>query len=1344
MTFLKSCLCRQFRLASPILKTLGYWLLRLAAGFVIVLALLVGTARLLLPEAARFADDVRRIAREASGFDVDFELLSAGVSLYGPELRLTGVTVTWPEGQQAFAAGEVAIALDVYRFVTSRTVAPSLLHVEDMQLDVQITATGDLLVQGRLWKDYLGDVTGEPRISNVRISLEDLQLGFRDELRGIQPVNLALQQLFAVLEDDQLEIEVEIQPEIEFGRSLELEGLVPVQLLRDPDTLQADRKWGLRILAEDFRLDPWLKLANLVNTPVIGSEGTAEATVQFTGRRVESVQTRMDIGQLVLAQTDDTTAVYEQVIGSLDWERQRQGWKLRGNDWLLARDGRSWPGSDFIVEYASVSDQQRSLTADVSFLRLEDLMPLLQVFVGEALAESGIHGQASGDIWRLQAAAAMQGEQLEEFAVEADFERLGYQAEQGEPIDVEGISGHIKADEAGGTLELATQDARFGWPRLLRKPVLVSSLEGLALWRSGERLHLIANDLYLQTPLGQASASLEIVSDRELNNPVIDLSAEASMEDATQVGLYLPSRLPDKVLDWIDRAVLAGGVDRAEFTLRGPLRKFPFRGDEGRFYIDVGFSGGDLQYAPGWPAVENASGRLVFDNESMYSTENQFTIGGMDVSNVEVRIADLKQALISLTAKEQVGADKIVAFLQNSPVVEKMGAAGTEIRADGDVEISLGLEIPVRKIADWQLRGEADLAGVSAWLRGLDTRLTEISGHLDISNIYISADRLRGKLLDEPVDIKVEANSAADANFSHRALLSGSFPYERLRAVLKLPQLGKIAGRTEIKGAFMFPVPGDNSRPFRLLLHSGLRGVSSALPHPLEKDPESAESFDAEFLFPESGSIAARLNLQRGLQVDLDYRKRGQRWEIVSGLARLGTQTEVEPGEGGVAIHAFVDRLNVDEWVAAFSEPAPDSDVARSADSVRWQDFFTRADLMVTNLNVLGFRFRDTDVRAEFGGSAWNVELIGPWLEGRVLVPYQFDASQTIDAELARLLLIEPLETEPAADGEYTSTPAGMPGFRGTVNEFALTDMRLGQLEVDVRSVENGLEAAELTMKSPSFSATLSGDWLVVDSAQRTRLHLELESTDVQATLNELSFEPLVSADSGSMVADLLWEGGPGMNAVSESTGTVSMAIEEGYISDIDAGGGRFLGLLSLASLPRRLALDFTDLTEDKLQFSKIGGDFRIDFGDAWTCNFGIEGEVADMVLVGRTGINAQDYDQVAVVRPHVSNLMPVPAAFLGGPTVGVAALLVSQIFKKPLSGIGESYYTVSGSWENSKIVSAQRSELDTTPFADCEDQLPALSPEERAAIQELVNQSRLPAEDSSTSTTENKTSVTP
>jgi uncharacterized protein YhdP len=71
----------------------------------------------------------------------------------------------------------------------------------------------------------------------------------------------------------------------------------------------------------------------------------------------------------------------------------------------------------------------------------------------------------------------------------------------------------------------------------------------------------------------------------------------------------------------------------------------------------------------------------------------------------------------------------------------------------------------------------------------------------------------------------------------------------------------------------------------------------------------------------------------------------------------------------------------------------------------------------------------------------------------------------------------------------------------------------------------------------------------------------------------------------------------------------------------------------------------------------------------------------------------------------------------VGGPAVGAAMLLFTQLFKKPLSAIGESYYRVTGSWEEPILEKLKRKDqVNLAPFKDCEQylatEIPRLSPE--------------------------------
>ena len=78
--------------------------------------------------------------------------------------------------------------------------------------------------------------------------------------------------------------------------------------------------------------------------------------------------------------------------------------------------------------------------------------------------------------------------------------------------------------------------------------------------------------------------------------------------------------------------------------------------------------------------------------------------------------------------------------------------------------------------------------------------------------------------------------------------------------------------------------------------------------------------------------------------------------------------------------------------------------------------------------------------------------------------------------------------------------------------------------------------------------------------------------------------------------------------------------------------------------------------------------------------------ERAQIGVVGRAGLVDRDYDQVAVVSASFGNALPVVGAALGGPAVAAVVLIFSQIFKKPLSEVGQVYYGISGSWDEPVI----------------------------------------------------------
>lgn len=1309
-------------------------LLRVAAGAVIVLALLVGVARLVLPEAVEFKEDIRTAVEVTTGFKVDFEFISAGVSVYGPELRLVKTTISWPDDTEIATVEELAVSLDVVEWLKTRRLLPGRIYIDGTSIDIKVAESGELILQGRPWRDYVraDNRTDLDDIPDMRLQLGDIRFSFRNLQRNGPRIAGVLQSFNAVLEDGIITVAANADPGSEYGKTLDIEATLPLPLLLPDQEVAASINWELRLSADDFRLYKWLDIAEIKELPVVDSEGSAELALRLQGNVPQQMVAELDLEALQLAQPGGEPVLFDELSGRLQWNKLEQGWEAVGENLQIDRLSRRWPESSFRLLYlARPAGSRQQLSATASFLRLEDIQPFLHAIAPDQLRESGFLGAAVGDLQELNLELRLLEGKAESFRFASIFERVGYSSGQ-QGIELGGFSGRVEADDGGGNLELRTRDGRFGFEKLFRDVLDISSLDGLAIWRSGPEGHrLLADGISLTTPEGGGNASLELSVDTDFANPEVDLTADAHFDDVAAVWRYLPRVIPAKVLSWLDGALIGGQVPHADFRLQGALGEFPYDHDEGLFVIGVDFVDGILNIAPDWPMIENASGRLVFDGVSMYSSDNAFVLSGMALNDIDARMDDMRTGLLKFAGSNDLQVENLLQFLQESPVSDKLGPVFADVEAFGRGRVSLRLDLPIKSLPDWQLEGSLVLNDVEAGLRDIQQKFTNLQGIASIRNTRVSADGVAANLLGQPVIVDVEPVKDESSAYSHRAFVQGRLPLADIQAALNLPQINALAGNVELSAQAMFPGGKGGREPFSLFLRSDLQGLSSELPYPLGKTADELDSLQLEARFPERGTINIFGSLNRGLSWALEVTSEAERWRLGRGTIVRARQIPSLPEEPLLTLSGAIDSADLAAWTGLMAADRRGFAAAgRSAGSLAgWQSMFRRADLQIGELYALGHRFVDVDVAVDFGETAWLIDLAGPWAAGTMVVPYDFDGSTPLMIDMERLLLIEPLANGDETDDSQLD-PRTLPAIRGSISDFALGNLRLGALDADIVRVSDGLRSNSLTTVAGSFGTDISYDWLVVDNAQRSRLHLKLRSKDVGDTLSKLGYSPLIEAKQGSVTADLLWEGGPGMGAVYSSTGTIDLFIKDGTVTEVDAGGGRILGLLSITTLPRRLSLDFKDMTEDGLSFDTINGTFRMDFGNAWTCNLGLEGNVADMGIVGRTGIRAEDYDQVAAVRPHVSNLAPVAGAFLAGPTVGVATLLITQLLKKPLSGIGESYYTMSGDWADPEFAKVDQSDLDTRPFSDCERELPQLSTEEIKALEELIVQANKPQVD--------------
>ncbi len=266
-----------------------------------------------------------------------------------------------------------------------------------------------------------------------------------------------------------------------------------------------------------------------------------------------------------------------------------------------------------------------------------------------------------------------------------------------------------------------------------------------------------------------------------------------------------------------------------------------------------------------------------------------------------------------------------------------------------------------------------------------------------------------------------------------------------------------------------------------------------------------------------------------------------------------------------------------------------------------------------------------------------------------------------------------------------------------------------GPLKMNIISKEGGFILDNIAIKNDSLLVTGAVE-LIKKTDQlhnySTTVDAQLKSQNTKALMEEFGFQGILSSKNLTIDLDLFWPYIPSSDGVFDANGTVKVNIKDGQITAIDPIAGKVLGLLSIAELPKRLVLDFSDIFKKGLSFNRLSGEFQFKQGSAYTCNLAMKGTSVDILLVGVTDMIGETYNQLAMVQPLLSDALPMGGAVFGGPGVAAAVYLFTKLLRKPLKNIGVSYYSIGGTWDNPKIEKIPAQEIDMTFFNDCQDYL--------------------------------------
>ena len=1051
---------------------------------------------------------------------------------------------------------------------------------------------------------------------------------------------------------------------------------------------------------EALKLDDWSPLLADTGLVVAGS-GSVDLWARIDAQRIMDVRSRAEFAPLALGARkpwrtkpdgtlDSPPVAFERADLLARWQVDANGWQLHAPELHFHESGRREPRSFDGLWLAG--GKRFALQAPRMDLAPARALATLSGQVPAGLREWLREAAPDGEIRNVR----VQGQDAT-WSGSATLGAIGWRP-YGKQPGVQGLSGSAAFDQSGGVFRMGEGPVRFTWPSF-RQPLDLRVAGTLGWWRSGGLWTVGASGLRIRGDDFGVLARAELHFPGQGRKPRLDLAAQVEpFTVQTAKKFWVVGKMPPATIDWLDNGLQAGTVEQGRAVLGGELSDWPFRDGQGRFDARARVTQAQVEFNREWPVAQALDLDVAFDGPGM-SLEGSGEILGNRVARVAGGIADFRDPRLVLDIDAAGRGESLQALMLASPLRKRYEEHLLNASIRGPATVALALDLPLAaRLGGRRIEGTIDLADAALSDPRWGIAFTQVQGRTRFSDRGFATEGLQVDFEGAPArfDLFVGDGYTGSPSLAARAELEGRFPPQVLLARHEpLAWLNPwLSGSSQWRLALRVPqaIAGAPAPPARLDVQSDLVGTAITLPAPLGKDAATAMPLSLQAPLPVGqGEIA--------LQLGDVMRLRGRMGtgSAMTGLLQFGAgPLAAMPPEGLVALGS-TDRLDAAGWIG-FAAKGDGTGGLRAV------------DLRVAQLDLLGSTFPDTRLRLQRAADHTQLQLSGAAIEGSVRIPGNTQLG--VQGQFERLHWPEKPPAPPAAGGASPAAgadsaqalaleedpspgqdPAALPPLRFSVKDLRLGAMALGQAELQATPVTNGLRVDRFTTRAEAMQLTASGEWLRAgEGKSRSRFDVDFSADSLGALLGAFGLAGMVEGGETKGKLQGSWPGSPGAFALARFEGRLRADVGEGQLLEVEPGGsGRVLGLISLAEIPRRLSLDFSDFFDKGFGFNTMGGEFVFADGRASTDLLLINGPAAEIRVSGSTDLRLQQYDQRIEVLPKAGGALPVIGALAGGPVGAAVGAVAQAVLQKPLKQAARTVYRISGPWKEPEVVVVEK-----------------------------------------------------
>ncbi|WP_293641399.1 YhdP family protein [Polaromonas sp.] len=846
------------------------------------------------------------------------------------------------------------------------------------------------------------------------------------------------------------------------------------------------------------------------------------------------------------------------------------------------------------------------------------------------------------------------------------------------------------------------------------------------------------------------AATVDKSSDRRFPG-VLDLQGTLSRGNGTKVHRYLPLVLPEPVRHYVRDAVVQGEVSDVKFKVLGAVRLIPFVNPaQGDFRVSAKVHNGHFAYVPKflqppgaapWPALTELNGELVFNRAALEVNGVSGKVDrlpGLQLVKGAARIPDLTHgATVEVSTDIKGLLSDALGFVNTSPLAGMTNQALAKTVASGIGDYRFHLILPIHSIDKSRVEGTVTLPGNDLQFAPATPQLTKVKGVVTVSERGFTVSGAQGRLLGG--EIRFDGGTRApsrtpagnpDTETGVAFKAQGTVTAEGLRQAKDMGFVARMAQNASGSAAYSASL-GFRRGVSELVVVSSLQGMALNLPAPLSKTAEAVLPLRFEnALLPASMSpgqtLQDQLSLSIGRVASLRYVRdvSGSEPRVIRGGIGIG----LEPGETGpvqvtgVGANINLARVDLDAWGKILAD-APSGNVLEAApvSSAAASLGYVPSVMAVRakELIVGGRRLSNVVVGGSRDGLNWRANIDATELDGYIEFPQPGGVgADRVYARLSRLSLAP--STASDVEALLNEQPASIPALDIVVEDMELRGKKLGRIEIE--AVNRGGSAVagggirewrlnKFNMILPEAMLTATGNWVALNpqastvkaaaggpriphgpsERRRTEMNFKLDIADSGQLLKRFGMGELIRRGKGKLEGQVAWIGSPLSLDYPTLSGQFNVNLESGQFVKADPGIAKLLGVLSLQSLPRRLALDFRDVFSEGFAFDFVRGDVTINQGLARTNNLQMSGVNAAVLMDGSADIARETQNIKVIVVPEINAGTASLIATVINPAIGLGSFLAQMFLRRPLMEAATQEFHIDGTWTDPKITKVDR-----------------------------------------------------